>query len=279
MTEKTAILFCVGRELLEGHVLDRNAHFMATHLSQIGVRVRTIQVLDDVEAEIVAAIRHAASLQPSYILMTGGMGPGPQDLTRAAAAKAVDLPLIADDRAREFVTNSYRRWLAKGIVDNAEVGEDRVALTYVPKGATAFENMSGTAPALAFQKDGVKYFLLPGQPEELRQLFTEHVKPAIAAESTRDFRDQIHIDFPGGDESLLPRLLGDLGRRHPQVQSRSRSLSGERGTGIRITLTVEGTNREELTRELDDAAADLRARLGLEFSDTRTGRSIAANGE
>lgn len=269
MSEKTAIIFCVGRELLEGHVLDRNAHYMAAHLTNAGVRVRTIQVLDDVEDEIVAAVRGALALKPAYILMSGGMGPGVHDLTRSAAAKAAELPLVPSDAARSFVANSYRRWHAKGIVEDAELSGERVKLTMVPKGSTCWENFSGTAPALCFEKNGTKVFLLPGQPEELRQLFNEHVRRGIEAESGSHYRESIHIDFAGGDESVMPRILGDLGRRHPKVQARSRSLSGERGNGIRITVSVEGGDRNTLSEALQAAAADVRARLGLEVSPRR----------
>ena len=269
MSEKTAIIFCVGRELLEGHVLDRNAHYMATHLSQVGVRVRTIQVLDDVENEIVAALRHALELKPAYILVTGGMGPGEYDLTRRSVAKAAGLPLIPDDTAKGFVANSYRRWHAKGIVEDPALNEERLKLTVIPKGSIVWENLSGTAPALCFESGDTKVFLLPGQPEELRQLFNENIKKLVEANAATHYRESVHIDFAGGDESLMPRILGDLGRRHPKVQARSRLLSGDRGQGIRITISGEGTDRAGLSQALQAAAADLRARLGLELAPRR----------
>ncbi|MBI5852335.1 MAG: competence/damage-inducible protein A [Planctomycetes bacterium] len=273
MSEKTAIIFCVGRELLEGHVLDRNAHYMAAHLTQAGVRVRTIQVLDDVEDEIVAAVRAALALKPAYVLMSGGMGPGVHDLTRSAAAKAAEVPLVQNDAARTFVANSYRRWLAKGIVEDAEISGERTKLTMTPKGATCWENFSGTAPAICFEKGGTKIFLLPGQPEEMRSFFNEHVRRTVEAEAGSDYRDSVQIDFAGGDESMMPRILGDLGRRHPKVQARSRLLTGDRGNGIRITLSVEGGDRANLNEALSAAAADVRARLGLEIAPGR-GRSL-----
>ena len=278
MTEKTAIIFCVGRELLEGHVLDRNAHYMATHLTESGVRVRTIQVVDDVEGEIIAAVQHALTLRPTYILMTGGLGPGIHDLTRAAAAKAVEMPLVPDATARGYVANSYRRWHAKGIVEDAELNEERLKLAMIPEGATLWENHLGTAPALCLDKGGTKVFLLPGQPEELRLLFNDYVRKIVEAETAEDFREFVHIDFAGGDESLMPRLLGDLGRRHSRVQARSRLLSADRGSGIRITLSVEGSDKVTLSEALRAAAADLRARLGLEIPPAARGRGEALGG-
>lgn len=158
-------------------------------------------------------------------------------------------------------------------MESPDVSDDRLKLTQIPKGATVWENLSGTAPALCFEKSGTKIFLLPGQPEELRQLFNEHVKKLVEAEATTHFRDSVHIDFPGGDESLMPRVLGDLGRRHPKVQSRSRLLTSDRGNGIRITLSVDGTDKAALIDAMNAAAADLRARLGLEIPGQARGSS------
>lgn len=274
MNEKTAIIFCIGRELLEGHVLDRNAHFMASHVTRYGLRVRTIQVLDDVEAEVVAAFRHALSLEPDYVLVTGGMGPGLNDITRECAAKAADLPLVLDENAHQFLANSYRRMVAKGVVEDAELTEERLKMATIPKGATCYENLSGTAPAVSFEVGSTCLFLLPGQPEELRRLFSQYVQPRLEKDGPGGFREAVHIDYPGGDESLISRMLGDLGRRHSKVHSRARLQGTEDDLTIRITLSVEGSDRALLHEQLEAASADLRARLGLEVA-----RGAGAHGD
>jgi molybdenum cofactor synthesis domain-containing protein len=274
LNEKTVIIFCIGRELLEGLVLDRNAHFMASHVTKSGLRVRTIQVLDDIGEELVAAFRHAMALEPAYILVTGGMGPGLNDITRECAAKAADLPLVLDGTARQFLANSYRRLFAKGVVENADLTEDRLKMATIPSGAVCFENLSGTAPAVSFAVGKTTFFLLPGQPEELRRLFSQYVQPRLEKDGPGGYREAVHVDYPGGDESLISRMLGDLGRRHPKVHTRARLQGTEDDLTIRITLSVEGTDRHELQEQLGAAAADLRARLGLEI-----GRGVPGTGE
>ena len=266
MNEKSAILFCIGRELLEGHVLDRNAHFMASHITKLGMRVRSTQVLDDVEEEVVAAFRHALSLEPDYVMVTGGMGPGINDITRECAAKAADLPLVLDETAKQFLAASYRRLLAKGIVEDAELTEERLKMATVPQGASCYENLSGTAPAVCFVSGRTTFFLLPGQPEELRRMFVQYVQPRLEQDHPGGFREAVHIDYPGGDESLISRMLGDLGRRHPKVHSRARMQGTESSLMIHITLSVEGSDRAVLREQLEAASADLRARLGLEVA-------------
>lgn len=276
MENRTAIIFCMGRELLEGIVLDRNAHFMANHVTQIGFRVRKIQVLDDVQTEVVEAFRRAIELEPRYILCTGGMGPGLNDITRQCAAEAAGLPLVADPKAEEYLKNSYRRLLAKGIVEDTELTAERMKMATLPKGATCFENLSGTAPAVRFEVGKSTMFLLPGQPEELRRLFTQYVQPHLEADGPGGFRESVQIEYPGGDESLITRLLADLHRRHPEIQTRARLQGLESELTIRITLTVDGLDRDETLERLKEASADLRARLGLEIS--RTNPDAGASG-
>ncbi|MBK8980632.1 MAG: competence/damage-inducible protein A [Planctomycetes bacterium] len=266
MNDRTAIIFCMGRELLEGMVLDRNAHFMTGHVSRLGFRVRTIQVLDEVEEEVVQAFRGAVAARPRYVLVTGGMGPGLDDITRECLAKAAGVPLVVDERAREFLAAAYRRLLAKGVVDDVELTPERLKMATVPQGSEVFDNPSGTAPAVRFETAGVTFFLLPGQPEELRRLFTLYVEPHLEQHGATAVREVVHIDYPGGDESMISRLLGDLARRHPHVHSRARLQGTEDNLTIRISLSVEGTDAEQLRKQLDSATADLRARLGLEVT-------------
>lgn len=273
MKQRTTIIFCIGRELLEGQVLDRNANFIASNLTQLGFHVRTIQVLDDVKAEMVAAFRWAIEQKPTFVLTTGGMGPGIHDITRACAAEAAGLERVLDERAREFLAASYRRLVAKGVVADAELTDERLEMARLPKGSVCFENTGGTAPGVSFLANKTRFFLLPGAPEELRRMFHQFVVPFVEKEAPAAFRESVQIDYPGGDESLISRVLGDLHRRHPAVVSRARLQGADQNVSIRIVMTVGGdesrgpaaNDASALRRELAQASAELRARLGLEL--------------
>ena len=95
-------------------------------------------------------------------------------------------------------------------------------------------------------------------------MFTEFAIPSLEKDAPEGYRDARRIEYPCGDESLISRLLGDLARRHPSVTSRARLQGTESDLTIRITLSVEGTDKNELRDQLEAASADLRARLGLE---------------
>ncbi len=265
MKDKTTIIFCMGRELLEGAVLDRNANFMASHVSSLGFRVRAIHVVDNVEDEAVTAYQQALELKPAYMFFTGGMGPGHDDITRRCVARALGVDLSLDERAKELLAKSYHRLHAKGTVRSGELTEERLEMARIPAGAACFENPIGTAPAVRIEHGETILFLLPGAPEELRRMFTQYVTPMLESDGPGVYRDSRSLEYPGGDESAISRMLADLARRHPQVICRARLQGSEENLSIRITLAAEVQAKDTLTSVLDNADADLRARLGLEM--------------
>ncbi len=276
LSKNTAYIFNIGRELLEGLVLDRNANFMASQISDAGYRVRGIQVLDDGdEASVVAAFQAVLQQQPGYVFTTGGMGPGHDDITRQCIAKAVDLPLEESAEAAEMVRRCYRRLYAKGVVRDAELNESRMKMTVVPQGGTPFENPIGTAPAIKLEVGPTTIFLLPGAPTEMQQMFGLFVLPALKADHPGTHKMARHVEYPGRDESVVARMLADLSRRYHGLQARARLQGDEGSLGIRITLFAEHGDEAELDQLLSRAEADLRARLGLEVPLGSSGEATA----
>lgn len=276
VSAKNVFIFCLGRELLEGSVLDRNGTFMAKCFDKLAFRVQSIQVIDEVEHEMVAAFKTALAQKPAYVITTGGMGPGHDDLTRECVAKAANLPLVLDDRAAEMLAKSYKRLAARGIVEDAELHDDRLVMARVPEGSVCYENPVGTAPAVRLKVDETTFFLLPGVPEEMQRMFDLYVTPALAADGPGIIKKVSHLEWPGGDESALKRLLTDLSRRFPGIHTRARVAGTAEAVSLRISLSGEHSDEDELDNLLGRAEADLRARLGLEITgvaDSDSGQS------
>lgn len=101
-------------------------------------------------------------------------------------------------------------------------------------------------------------------------MFETIVQPVMVEKGPQGHRLSIQIDYPGGDESVISRMLADIMRRHHGLQSRAR-LAGaaDSEARMRITMIAEGTDKAEVQGRLDAAAADLRARLGLEVAGTQ----------
>ena len=148
MFDKSVIIVVVSREILEGSVVDRNAAFIANRIDDIGYRVRTIQVVDRVDAEMTATMKWAIEMKPTFVLVTGGMGPNWDDNTRGCLAKATGLELEENPQATEYVQNAYRRLFAKQVVSHPDMNDARQGMAMLPKGAECYENSVGSAPAV-----------------------------------------------------------------------------------------------------------------------------------
>jgi molybdopterin-biosynthesis enzyme MoeA-like protein len=272
--DKSVIILVVSREILEGSVVDRNAAFIANRIDGIGYRVRTIQVVDRVEAEATAAIKWALDQKPTFVLLTGGLGPNWDDSSRGCLAKAVGLPMVEDPKALDFVRNSYRRLHAKGAVDDETLTDARRGMAAVPRGSVCHENLVGTAPAVQLRVGTTTVFLLPGVPAEMQRFFTMHVMPVMSAEGPNTVRGERQVDYHGHDESVISKALSDLTRKHPMVSIRTRVQGVEGARTIRLNLVAEQEDPVALADLLDKAEQDLRDKLGIEIGGRPTDASM-----
>ena len=274
MFDKSVIVLVVSREILEGSVVDRNAAFIANRIDDIGYRVRTIQVVDRVEGEVTAAIKWALEQKPTFVLLTGGMGPNWDDSSRSCLAKATGLPLIEDKHAVEFIRNAYRRLHAKEVIADPELNEARRGMASVPSGSVCYENTVGTAPAVQLRTGSTIVFLLPGVPAEMQRFFSMHVMPVMSAEGPVTVRGERQIDYHGHDESAISTALMELTKKHPLVSIRTRVQGVEGARTIRLRLVTEHEDPVTLNEVLDRAEQDLRDRLGLDLHSRPTDASV-----
>ncbi len=277
MFDKSVIVLVVSREILEGSVVDRNAAFIANRIDDIGYRVRTIQVVDRVEGEVTAAIKWALEQKPTFVLLTGGMGPNWDDSSRSCLAKAAGLPLVEDKHAVEFIRNAYRRLHAKEVIADPELNEARRGMAAVPSGAVCYENTVGTAPAVQLRLGSTVVFLLPGVPAEMQRFFSMHVMPVMSAEGPDTVRGERQVDYHGHDESAISNALMDLAKKHPLVSIRTRVQGVEGARTIRLRLVTEHEDPVALNDLLDRAEQDLRDRLGIELRTRPTDASVVGD--
>lgn len=274
MFDKSVIILVVSREILEGSVVDRNAAFIANRIDDIGYRVRTIQVVDRVEGEVTAAIKWALEQKPTFVLLTGGMGPNWDDSSRGCLAKAAGVSLVEDKRAVDFIRNAYRRLHAKEVISDPELNEARRGMAAIPSGAVCYENTVGTAPAVQLRVGSTVVFLLPGVPAEMQRFFSLHVMPVMSAEGPDTVRGERQVDYHGHDESAISKALMDLGKKHPLVSIRTRVQGIEGARTIRLRLVTEHEDPVALNDLLDRAEQDLRDRLGIDLHTRPTDASM-----
>ena len=132
----TAALLVIGDEILSGPTKDKNIGYIAEYLTGIGIDLREVRVVPDVEEEIVAAV-NALRRRYTYLFTTGGIGPTHDDITADCIAKAFGVPIDIDERARAMMLERYRP---------EDLNEARLRMARIPAGADLVENPISKAP-------------------------------------------------------------------------------------------------------------------------------------
>ena len=173
--DRTAALVAVGDELLRGAHPDLDSPAAAALLARAEWEVTSVQVVGDDEAEVAAAVR-AAGARARLVLVSGGLGPTLDDVTRHGVARAAAAELEHSAQAWENVLGFYRQW-------GKEPPEANLRQALVPRGARVLANAHGTAPGFALVMGAANVMVLPGPPREFEGMLRDHVAPWLLARS------------------------------------------------------------------------------------------------
>ncbi len=201
-TAPRVALVVVGDEVLAGRVTDANGPWLAARLAAEGARVDGIVVAPDRIDAIEDAVRRAAATAP-FVVVTGGLGPTDDDVTREGLAAAAGVPLVEDPAALALVDRAQH---ARGHALDAR----RRREARLPEGARALENPEGTAPGIAVRVGAAEVFALPGVPRELRAGFERVVLPALRATARLRRRESVALRATGVTEPDVAVLLEDV---------------------------------------------------------------------
>lgn len=217
---ETSEILTVGDELLEGYRTNTNAAWLAEKLTELGVDVRRITTVRDSVNEISKAVKEALKRNPDLLIVTGGLGPTPDDKTLESIAKAIGANLTLNKQALEFVKENYSRMQSQGIVEKKELTKPREKMAYLPRGARPLPNPVGAAPGVHLEPDETHLICLPGVPKEMHAIFKEYVQDMLVGMGGRKkFTETITVEE--GDESVIAPLIKDLTREFPEVEVRS----------------------------------------------------------
>ena len=168
----TAELIAVGTELLLGNIVNTNAAYLARQCASLGLACYYQSVVGDNAARLRNAI--AAALKRSdIVILSGGLGPTSDDLTKETAAALMKMPLVMDSRSLERIRRFFEN---RGL----EMTENKRKQALVPQGALVLDNDNGTAPGLILEREGKRVILLPGPPGELCPMFEKSVRPYLS---------------------------------------------------------------------------------------------------
>ncbi len=188
----TAAVISIGDELLIGQTVNTNASFIAAELNLAGIQVRSILTIADEKNEISNALQQA-SRQSGIVIITGGLGPTNDDITKNTLCEYFGSKLILHKPSLENIRKLfYQRGMKITTVNRNQA--------MVPHNCTVLKNTLGTAPGMWFQKDNIHYFSLPGVPFEMKALMTDGVIPLLA---------KLNISTPIIHKTILTTGIGE----------------------------------------------------------------------
>ncbi|MBW3596596.1 MAG: CinA family nicotinamide mononucleotide deamidase-related protein [Planctomycetes bacterium] len=253
----TAEVIAVGDELTSGERLDTNSQWISQRLAELGVRTLFHTTVGD-ELEATVRVFRAAGERADVIVVTGGLGPTADDLTREALAAAFDRPLVRDEAALSHIRSLFNR-------RGREMPERNVVQAMFPRGSRIIPNAHGTAPGIDLEivravRSPARYFCLPGVPAEMKEMWRETVAPAILDALPGPARVIRHYCLRcfGAGESHIEQMLPDLIRRGRQP---SVGITAHQAT-ITLRVTAEGESEEACRRLMQPTLETIRRSLG-----------------
>ena len=243
-----AIIISIGDELLIGQVINTNAAFIAQKLNVVGIEVDRILTVADTQEAILESFQ-ASYASHDVLIVTGGLGPTHDDITRTAVCTFFQTELIASEEARAniriFLQARNRPW--------SDAAEDQ---TRVPRGATVIPNHYGTAPGEFFHRDGKYFIVMPGVPQEMEGMVNEFVVPYFQQHTTGNVILHRTLNTTGIAESVLADRLGNI-----EELLRGEKLAFLPSTmGVRMRITVIGTDVNACREKLSSIERMIRAR-------------------
>ncbi|HDI01321.1 MAG TPA: competence damage-inducible protein A [Candidatus Bathyarchaeota archaeon] len=244
--EKAIEVINTGNELLDGRILNTNGQWIARMCASKGLVVRRITIVGDRLDDIASALKEALSRRPALIVITGGLGPTPDDLTARAVAEALDRPLELNDKALEMVRDFFRH-LGQGITPARE------KMAWLPVGSRPLENPVGAAPGFLIQHGGTIIVALPGVPEEMKAMFKKHVEPILDELAGGLNRYEARFLIYGLRESDLAPALEEVARANPGVYIKTHPRSEEGRFYLELFVASVASSASEAREKMSKA--------------------------
>ncbi|MEN8121389.1 MAG: competence/damage-inducible protein A [Bacteroidota bacterium] len=247
----TAEIITIGDEILIGQIIDSNSAWMAEKLNLAGINVYQITSVSDDETHIINALNEA-SARVDIVLMTGGLGPTKDDITKKTLCKYFDTKLVVNNEVLEYIKKIFERRGFPVLKENLQQAE-------LPEDCTIIRNYYGTASGMWFEKDNTIFVSMPGVPNEMKRLIEDGVIPKIKKEFKLPVIVHRTILTYGFIESELSSLIEDWELNLPEGMKLAYLPSLER---LRLRLSIRGNNKEELEKLIDQEEQKLKEYLG-----------------
>ena len=243
-------LVSVGTELLLGDIVNTNTAYLSKELASLGIGVYNHTTVGDNRERLLKTLKNAF-LENDTVIITGGLGPTDDDITKECAAEFF---------GRDFYFHEYS-WVK--ILERLTragrtvITENNKKQALIPDGAIVLENFCGTAPGIIIEENNKRIILLPGPPREMRDMFEKSVKPYLEKFSNTKFISK-YVRFYGIGESLLETKIKDImdSQTNPPL-----ALSAKTGE-VLLRITASSEKECECEKLISDLLNEIESRVG-----------------
>jgi len=253
MCKRLIEIISVGNELLTGHTLNTNAHWIAKQVTSAGGIVKRVTIVRDEINEIASSIRESLSRKVGWIIISGGLGPTYDDKTLQGLAKVLGQKLVLNEEAVGMLKRKYRK------TSNPTLTAPRIKMATMPARAKPLENLVGHAPAVMVKHGSCIIFSLPGVPTEMMAVFAKHVLPVLKHKMGRIVRIETNLETTNIMESVIAPYLDRVVASNPKVYIKSHPRGYSEGVStLHINLACESSSRKLASKCLRKAVREMK---------------------
>ncbi len=241
-----ADIITIGDEILIGQVVDTNSAFIAEELNSNGIQIRKIHSIPDLAGDITSTLDE--SIQSSdLVILTGGIGPTNDDITKKALASYFDSKLVVHEKSLEHIKKRF-----SGM--KIELSDRNIKQAEVPEICEVLPNRNGSAPAMVFRKEDKIIISLPGVPFEMKTIVQEEVIPLLNKAFQLPVRIQKTVLTVGIPESTMADRL----KSWEESLSSNLNFAYLPSPGLlRLRLSISGEDKKRMHKRLDDKTTEL----------------------
>ncbi len=241
-------IICVGTEILLGDILNTNTRYLSQEMAQMGFNVLHQCVVGDNAGRLAQQLRESLA-RSEIVLLTGGLGPTADDITKEVCCEVMGAELFTDEAELEKIRAYFS---ARG----REMADSNKKQALVPKNGIVFANDHGTAPGCAIERDGHFAVLMPGPPREMQPMFAEKIRPWLLQRSDSVIFSRMVRTFGIGESAMAQAVSDLLSGENPTVAPYAKD-----GEAL-LRVTAKARTQEQAEQMCDEVIEKIRKRIG-----------------
>lgn len=254
-------LISVGTEILLGNIVNTNAAYLSEQCAALGLSCYYQTVVGDNEERLTETIQTALG-RADILILSGGLGPTQDDLTKETAAKVLNKKLVLDEDSKENLISYFDK---RGI----EMTANNWKQALVPEGCIVVQNANGTAPGIIMEENGKSVILLPGPPNELIPMFRDSIYPYLDKLEPGTIVSTT-VKVCGVGESTAETMVEDLINKQTNPTIATYAKTGE----VHLRVTAKADDEQTARRLVKPMVKELKKRFGTDIYTTEGGTSL-----